>query len=68
MKSVFTALDPNGVEHKRTSKTRTYTHTVVFRLAGDGFDGGDFAGMNPDYFKRARDWADAQLERREVAK
>lgn len=32
-------------------------------LAGDGFDGGDFAGMNPDYFRRARDWADAQLDR-----
>ena len=27
----FTAIDPNGVTHTRTSKTRTYTHTVVGR-------------------------------------
>lgn len=28
-KSIFTAIDPNGKEHKRTSDSRTYTHTVV---------------------------------------
>lgn len=37
-------------------------------LAGDGFDGGDFAGMNPDYFRRAQEWAEAQMARREVRK
>lgn len=26
-------------------------------LAGDGFDGGDFAGMDPKHFERAREWA-----------
>jgi hypothetical protein len=25
-------------------------------LAGEGFDGGDFDGMDPDHFERARDW------------
>jgi hypothetical protein len=30
-KTIFTAIDPNGVEHKRTSDRRTYTHTVVFQ-------------------------------------
>lgn len=28
-KTVYTAIDPNGVEHKRTTSDRTYTHTVV---------------------------------------
>lgn len=27
--NTFTAIDPNGKTHTRTSKTRTYTHTVV---------------------------------------
>lgn len=27
--TTFTAIDPNGKTHTRTSKTRTYTHTVV---------------------------------------
>lgn len=27
-KSTFTAIDPNGATHKRTSVSRTYTHTV----------------------------------------
>lgn len=27
-KSTFTAIDPNGKAHKRTSVSRTYTHTV----------------------------------------
>lgn len=30
-KSVFTAVDPQGVEHKRTSENRVYTHTVVVK-------------------------------------
>lgn len=30
-RNVFTAIDPNGVEHKRTSESREYAHTVVFR-------------------------------------
>lgn len=30
-KTTFTATDPNGFEHKRTSDRRSYTHTVVYR-------------------------------------
>lgn len=33
-------------------------------LAGDGFDGGDFEGMNPNHFQRAREWVEEQLDRR----
>lgn len=29
MKTTFTAIDPNGTAHTRTSETRIYTHTVV---------------------------------------
>lgn len=31
-------------------------------LAGEGFEGGDFAGMNPKHFERAREWASEQIE------
>jgi len=34
-------------------------------LAGDGFDGGDFTGMDPDHFERAREWVQQELQRRE---
>lgn len=37
-------------------------------LAGDGFDGGDFDGMNPEHFERAREWVDQQLARRTKTK
>jgi hypothetical protein len=30
-KAIFTAIDPNGVTHKRTSDRRIYSHTVVFQ-------------------------------------
>lgn len=30
-KQIFIATDPNGIEHRRTSDRRTYTHTVVFQ-------------------------------------
>ncbi|MER9003312.1 hypothetical protein NKI15_06745 [Mesorhizobium sp. M0862] len=30
-KTIYTAIDPAGVEHKRTTADRTYTHTVVFQ-------------------------------------
>lgn len=33
-------------------------------LAGAGFDGGDFAGMNPEPFERAREWAGEQIDKR----
>ncbi len=33
-------------------------------LSGDGFDGGDFDGMNRDHFKHAIDWVEEQLDRR----
>lgn len=34
-------------------------------LAGDGFDGGDFDGMDREHFERAREWIDEQqLKRR----
>jgi len=32
-KIIFTAIDPNGVEHKRTSDRRSYSHTVVYQKA-----------------------------------
>ena len=32
-------------------------------LAG-GFEG-DFAGMNPEHFERAREWVDEQIAKRE---
>ena len=31
MTTTFTAIDPAGVTHKRTSKGRTYSHTVVYK-------------------------------------
>ena len=33
-------------------------------LAGEGFDGGDFDGQNPEHFQRALEWVQAKLERR----
>ncbi|WP_172373350.1 hypothetical protein [Mesorhizobium sp. NZP2234] len=30
-KTIYTAIDPAGVEHKRTTADRTYTHTVVYQ-------------------------------------
>lgn len=33
-------------------------------LAGDGFDGGDFDGMNPEHFERAREWISELTVRR----
>jgi hypothetical protein len=32
-------------------------------LAGEGFDGGDFDGMEPDWFEEARDWAFNELQK-----
>ncbi|MBZ9847206.1 hypothetical protein LB565_04285 [Mesorhizobium sp. CA14] len=34
-KTVYTAIDPNGEEHKRTTADRTYTHTVVYQRSKD---------------------------------
>lgn len=33
-------------------------------LAGDGFDGGDFDGMNPEHFQRALEWVAQEQQRR----
>lgn len=33
-------------------------------LAGDGFDGGDFDGLNPAHFERAGDWVLQEIKRR----
>ncbi|WP_379069211.1 hypothetical protein ACHMW4_04260 [Mesorhizobium sp. UC22_110] len=33
-------------------------------LAGDGFDNGDFAGMDRRHFERASQWVDEELARR----
>lgn len=33
-------------------------------LAGDGFDGGDFDGMDPKHFERAREWVEQERQRR----
>jgi hypothetical protein len=33
-------------------------------LAGEGFDGGDFAGMDHKHFERAREWVSEQLAKR----
>lgn len=33
-------------------------------LAGDGFDGGDFDGLNRDHFERASKWVSQELRRR----
>lgn len=37
-------------------------------LAGDGFDGGDFAGMDPKHFERARGWVEEQIAKREAGR
>jgi hypothetical protein len=33
-------------------------------LAGEGFDGGDFDGMNRDHFERASKWVEHQITKR----
>lgn len=33
-------------------------------LAGDGFDAGDFAGLDYRHFERAREWVAEQLSKR----
>lgn len=33
-------------------------------LAGEGFNGGDFDGLDLRHFERAREWAVGQLNRR----
>lgn len=33
--TIFTAIDPNGTVHKRTTAHRSYTHTVVARWSYD---------------------------------
>jgi hypothetical protein len=38
-------------------------HALAAALAGDGFDGGDFDGLNPDAFNRALIWANRQAWR-----
>lgn len=35
-------------------------------LAGEGFEGGDFDGMNRDHFERAREWVSQERERRKA--
>lgn len=35
-------------------------------LAGDGFEGGDFEGMNRRHFERAREWVAREQRRRQV--
>jgi len=37
-------------------------------LAGEGFEGGDFEGLNPEHFERALQWVTAELERRKTRK
>lgn len=37
-------------------------------LAGDGFERGDFNGMDPNQFERARAWAEEQIEKRKAKK
>lgn len=34
MKQTFTFTAPDGTVHKRTSKTRTYTHAVLYKMDG----------------------------------
>jgi hypothetical protein len=33
-------------------------------LAGEGFDGGDFCGMEASHFERARKWVAQELDKR----
>jgi hypothetical protein len=35
-------------------------------LAGEGFDGGDFDGMDPKAFERALSWVEEQQDRRAI--
>lgn len=35
-------------------------------VAGEGFDGGDFEGMEPEHFRRALDWVHQEQQRREA--
>lgn len=37
-------------------------------LAGEGFDGGDFDGQDPEHFQRALEWVQAELERRSTTR
>ena len=49
--NTFTAIDPNGKTHTRTSKTRTYTHTVVGLLSSTK---ATLAAMSPEARKLHR--------------
>lgn len=35
-------------------------------LAGQGFEAGDFVGMNQEHFERAREWVSDQMAKREA--
>ena len=37
-------------------------------LAGEGFDGGDFTGLNRNHFERAATWVAQELYRRTAPK
>lgn len=39
-------------------------HALNAALAGEGFDGGDFDGENPDHYERALQWVNEQQRRR----
>ena len=45
---IYTAVDPNGTEHRRTTADRVYTHTVVARHSYEF----DIANLDAD----ARQW------------
>jgi hypothetical protein len=45
----------------RTAQLNAIVAALNAALAGDGFDGGDFTGLDPADFEAARDWAEAEL-------
>lgn len=53
-RTTFTAIDPNGTTHTRTSDARTYTHTVVYQRSKaealtSAKSGAEYDGRNYDY-------------------
>lgn len=46
------------------SKLRAMQSALIAALAGEGFDGGDFADDDPDDFKSALRWVTQQLNHR----
>jgi hypothetical protein len=55
---LYTALHVSGLPKALDFEAcQAIVHALAAALAGAGFDGGDFDGLNPDAFNRALKWA-----------